>query len=123
MGVSLDMPQTVEWQGKQVPVWPAPVIDYGRLLSQDPEEVDKVLKACMEEGYFNLDLQGIEGRRMLADQEEIQKLMKKFFAMPIEAKNEFGLISSHLGYVSASQPPLLQLAYCVCFFRHRAAKC
>ncbi len=99
MVVSVDPPQTVEWQGKKVPVWPVQTIDYGRLLSQDPAEVDKVLQACLEEGYFNLDLQGIDGRRMLSDQQETLKLMRRFFDLPIEAKNEFGLISSHLGWV------------------------
>jgi isopenicillin N synthase-like dioxygenase len=94
----MDTPQTVEWQGKQVPVWSMQTIDYGQLLAQDPAEVDKVLKACLEEGYFYLDLQNIDGRRMLSDQQETLKLMHRFFEEPIEAKNEFGLISSHLGY-------------------------
>lgn len=98
MVVNTDMPETVEWQGKKVPVWSMQTIDYGRLLSQDTAEVEKVLNACLEEGYFYLDLQGIDGRRMLADQQETLKLMNRFFEMPIEAKNEFGLISSHLGY-------------------------
>jgi len=98
MAPSIDMPQTVEWQGKQVPVWPVQTIDYGQLLSQDPAEVEKVLNVCLEEGYFYLDLQSIDGKRMLADQNETQKLMHRFFEAPIEAKNEFGLISSHLGY-------------------------
>lgn len=93
-----DMPQTVEWQGKQIPVWPMQTVDYGLLLSQDPAEVEKVLNACLEDGYFYLDLQSIDGRRMLDDQQETLKLMKRFFEAPIEAKNEFGLISSHLGY-------------------------
>ncbi|KAI6380304.1 hypothetical protein MCOR25_001732 [Pyricularia grisea] len=98
MVVNTDMPETVEWQGKQVPVWPMQTIDYGRLLSQDTAEIEKVLNACLEEGYFYLDLKGIDGRRMLADQKETLDLMHRFFEMPIEAKNEFGLISSHLGY-------------------------
>lgn len=99
MVVQLEPPQTVEWQGRQVPVWEMATINYGALLSQDPEEVEKLTKACLEEGYFYLDLQGIDGRRMLADKEDLQKLMKRFFDAPLEKKNEFGLISSHLGYV------------------------
>jgi isopenicillin N synthase-like dioxygenase len=91
-------PRTVEWQGKQVPVWPMRTIDYGLLLSQDPAEVDKVLKACLEDGYFQLDLDGIDGRRMLSDRQETLKLMDRFFSAPLEAKNEYGLIDSHLGY-------------------------
>jgi isopenicillin N synthase-like dioxygenase len=98
MAPLIDPPQTVEWQGKRVPVWSMQTIDYGKLLSQDPAEVDKVLNACLEEGYFYLDLQSLDGRRMLADQQDILSLMHRFFESPIEAKNEFGLISSHLGY-------------------------
>jgi isopenicillin N synthase-like dioxygenase len=98
MAPVLDPPQTIEWMGKKVPVWPMQTIDYGLLLSQDPSEVDKVVSACLEDGYFYLNLKGIDGRRMLADQQETLKLMKRFFDAPIEAKNEFGLISSHLGY-------------------------
>ena len=98
MAPLIDPPQTVEWQGKNVPVWSMQTVDYGLLLSQDPAEVDKVTKACLEDGYFYLDLQSIDGRRMLDDQQETLKLMKRFFEAPIEAKNEFGLISSHLGY-------------------------
>jgi isopenicillin N synthase-like dioxygenase len=98
MAPVIDPPQTVEWQGKQVPVWSMQTVNYGLLLSQDPAEVEKVLNACLEEGYFYLDLQSIDGRRALADQQETLKLMKRFFDAPIEQKNEYGLISSHLGY-------------------------
>jgi isopenicillin N synthase-like dioxygenase len=98
MAPSLETPQTVDWMGKKVPVWSMPTINYSLLLSQDPSEIDKVVNACLEEGYFYLDLKSIDGRRMLADQQETLKLMKRFFDAPIEAKNEFGLISSHLGY-------------------------
>lgn len=100
MAPVLDPPQSVEWMGKKVPVYSMQTINYGLLLSQDPSEIDRVVNACLEEGYFYLDLQGIDGRRMLADQQETLKLMKRFFDAPIEAKNEFGLISSHLGYAS-----------------------
>lgn len=98
MAPQIDPPQTVEWQGKQVPVWSMQTIDYGLLLSQDPAEVEKVLNACLEDGYFYLNLKNIDGRRMLADQQETLKLMHRFFQQPIEDKNQYGLISSHLGY-------------------------
>jgi isopenicillin N synthase-like dioxygenase len=98
MAPSTDMPQTVEWQGKQVPVWSMRTVNYGLLLSQDPAEVENVTKACLEDGYFYLDLQSIDGRRMLEDRQETLKLMERFFSAPIEQKNEYGLISSHLGY-------------------------
>ncbi|KAL2149104.1 hypothetical protein VTH82DRAFT_1790 [Thermothelomyces myriococcoides] len=96
--MTTEAPETVEWQGRQVPVWPMPVVDYSRLLSQDPEEVKKVTDACLNEGYFQLDLNNIDGRRILEDREELLKLMHRFFEAPIEKKNEYGLIDSHLGY-------------------------
>jgi isopenicillin N synthase-like dioxygenase len=92
--------------GKNVPVWTMQTINYELLLSQDPGEIDKVVDACLQEGYFYLDLKGIDGRRMLADQQETLKLMKRFFDAPIEQKNEFGLISSHLGYAYPSPSSL-----------------
>lgn len=90
--------QTVNWNGTQVPVYHMETIDFGRLLSQEPAEVEKLVRCCQDEGYFYLDLQGIDGRRMLEDEQETLALMNHFFAQPLEAKNEFGLVSAHLGY-------------------------
>lgn len=98
MAPQTEMPQTVDWMGKKVPVWGMQTINYGNLLSHEPSEIDKLVNACIDEGYFYLDLTGIDGRRMLQDQQDTLKLMKRFFDAPLEAKNEFGLISSHLGY-------------------------
>ena len=58
MAPQLDPPQTVDWMGKKVPVWGMQTIDYGRVLSQDPSEIDKLVSACTDEGYFYLDLRG-----------------------------------------------------------------
>ncbi|CAH0031621.1 unnamed protein product [Clonostachys rhizophaga] len=93
-----ETPQTVDWMGKTVPVWSMKTLDYGLLLSHEPSEIDKLVNACIDEGYFYLDLRGIDGRRMLSDHQDTLKLMKRFFDKPLEVKNEFGLISSHLGY-------------------------
>ncbi|KAI0009193.1 Clavaminate synthase-like protein [Xylariaceae sp. FL0662B] len=98
MAISAEIPQTVEWNGKKIPVYPMETIDFGKLLSQEPAEVERVLRCCQTEGFFYLDLQGIDGRRMLEDQQDTLKLMYEFFGAPLEAKNEFGLISPHLGY-------------------------
>jgi isopenicillin N synthase-like dioxygenase len=94
----LDPPKSIDWMGKKTPVWSMQTLNYGLLLSHNPTEIDKLVNACIEEGYFYLDLQGIDGRRMLADHQETLKMMKRFFDKPLEQKNEFGLISSHLGY-------------------------
>lgn len=99
MAIISELPQTVPWQGKKVPVYPMETISFSRLLSQEPAEVERLVRCCQSEGYFYLDLQGIDGRRMLEDQQKTLDLMHRFFESPIEAKNEFGLISPHLGYV------------------------
>ncbi|XMA16174.1 hypothetical protein WAI453_008965 [Rhynchosporium graminicola] len=98
MAPTIEIPKTVQWSGKDVPVYSMQTVDYSRLLSQEPEEIEKLVKCCQEEGFFYLDLQGIDGRRFLDDQQETLKVMHKFFEAPLEVKNEFGLVAPHLGY-------------------------
>ncbi|KAI1342270.1 Clavaminate synthase-like protein [Xylariaceae sp. FL0016] len=93
-----EIPQTVQWNGKKVPVYPMQTFDFSTLLSQEPGELERLVRCCQEEGYFYIDLMGIDGRRFLEDQQETLKLMHRFFESPLEAKNEFGLVSPHLGY-------------------------
>lgn len=92
-----EIPQSVQWNGKKVPVYPMETVDFSRLLSNEPAELEKTLRCCQKEGYFYLDLNNIDGRRFLEDQERTLELMHKFFAAPEEAKNEFGLVAPHLG--------------------------
>jgi isopenicillin N synthase-like dioxygenase len=98
MGITTELPKTVTWNGKQVPVYPMQTVDFSQLLSQEPAEIEKLVKCCQTEGFFYIDLQGIDGRRMLDDQQETLKLMHRFFESPLEVKNEYGLVSPHLGY-------------------------
>ncbi|EKD19996.1 uncharacterized protein L3040_002326 [Drepanopeziza brunnea f. sp. 'multigermtubi'] len=99
MGITTtEVPKSVQWSGKQVPVYPMQTVDFSRLLSQEPTEIEKLVKCCQTEGFFYIDLQGIDGRRMLEDQQETLKLMKRFFDSPLEVKNEYGLVAPHLGY-------------------------
>lgn len=92
-----EVPQTKEWNGKQVPVYPMEIIDFSKLLSNEPTEIDRLVRSCQDTGYFYLDLRGIDGRRMVEDQQDTLKLMYRFFDAPLEAKNEFGLVAPHLG--------------------------
>lgn len=94
MGITSEVPKTVQWNGSEVPVYSMQTIDFSRLLSQEPEELEKLLKCCQDEGFFYIDLQGIDGRRFLDDQQETLKLMNKFFDSPLEVKNEFGTCRS-----------------------------
>jgi isopenicillin N synthase-like dioxygenase len=93
-----EVPRRVEWNGKQVPVYPMQTIDFSAILSQEPEEIEKLLQCCKDEGFFYLDLNNVDGRRFLDDHQELLKLMHRFFESPLEVKNEYGLIAPHLGY-------------------------
>ncbi|KAI1308915.1 Clavaminate synthase-like protein [Xylaria venustula] len=98
MAVTAETLRTVEWNGKKVPVYPMQTFDFSKLLSQEPEELERLVRCCQGEGYFYIDLQGIDGRRFLEDQQETLNLMHRFFESPIEAKNQYGLVAPHLGY-------------------------
>lgn len=100
MAIQQAIPESVEWNGKKTPVYPMETVSFERLLSQEPAELEKVVRCCETEGFFYLDLQGIDGRRMLEDQQKTLDLMHRFFESPIEVKNQYGLISPHLGYVT-----------------------
>ncbi|KAK2598214.1 hypothetical protein N8I77_011640 [Diaporthe amygdali] len=98
MAISEQIPESVEWNGKKTPIYPMETVSFERLLSQEPAELEKVVRCCETEGFFYLDLQSIDGRRMLEDQQKTLELMHRFFQSPLEIKNQYGLISPHLGY-------------------------
>ena len=86
----------VEWNGTQVPVYPMETIDFSALLSQEPDELDKLLQCCKDEGFFYLNLDNVDGRRFLDDHQQLLGLMHRFFDAPLQVKNGFGLVSIHL---------------------------
>ncbi|KAF6811165.1 2og-fe oxygenase family protein, partial [Colletotrichum musicola] len=98
MGISTEVPQTVEWAGKRVPIYPMETVDFGRVLSQEPAELETLLRVCQQSGFFYLDLDSLDGQRFLEDQQQTLKLMHRYFDHPIEEKNELGLVTAHLGY-------------------------
>lgn len=97
MASSTKPTRTVQYEGKQVPVCVLETVNFGRLLSQDPSEVYALLKCCQEAGFFYLDLQDIDGRRMLDDVQLLLALMHRFFNARHEEKNEIGLPSQEHG--------------------------
>jgi isopenicillin N synthase-like dioxygenase len=98
MAAPTKLAETVQWNGKSVPVYAMETVSFERLLSQEPAEVEKVLQCCMTAGFFYLDMSGIDGRRMLEDQQNTLDLMHRFFESPLEAKNQYGMVAPHLGY-------------------------
>ncbi|GJC78776.1 oxidoreductase vrtI [Colletotrichum liriopes] len=82
MGISTEVPQTVEWAGKRVPIYPMETVDFGRVLSQEPAELEILLRCCQEQGFFYLDLNGLDGSRFLDDQQKTLDLMHRYFESP-----------------------------------------
>lgn len=95
--MTADILHHVTWNGEQVPVYDMDTIDFGKVISSEPAELQRLVKCCQEKGYFYLDLQGIDGKRVLEDQKSTLDVMYRFFDQPVEAKNQFGLVSPHLG--------------------------
>lgn len=97
MGSNATELRTVPYQGKDVPVYDLETIDYSKLLSSETDEIDRMLKCCRDEGFFYLDLRGIEGVRTLDDHQTLLELFRRFCSAPHEAKNEIGLPSQEHG--------------------------
>lgn len=87
------------YQGKPIQIAQLQSINFSGILSQEPTELDKLLHLCKTEGFFYLDLQDIDGRRMLDDKVRLLELMKRFFTSSHDEKNEIGLPSQEHGLV------------------------
>lgn len=82
--------ESVKYQGKPVAVAELQTIDFSRLLCQEPAEVQKLFQLCQTEGFFYLDLQGLDSSRILEDLQSLLAVMERFFDSPLEQKNERG---------------------------------
>lgn len=91
MAVTSRTPKTVWHQGESVPVCALETVDFSRLLSQEPEEVQRLLRCCQTQGFFYLDLQGLDGRRILDDEQKLLQVMRDSFNQPTKTKDEVGL--------------------------------
>ncbi|ODH13808.1 hypothetical protein ACO22_06882 [Paracoccidioides brasiliensis] len=56
-------------RGSRPPVCSLESVNHSRLLSQEPREVQKLLRCCQSSRFFYLDLQDIDGRRVVGDKE------------------------------------------------------
>jgi isopenicillin N synthase-like dioxygenase len=92
----------IYYQGKPIQIAQLQTINFSRLLSQEPAELGKLLHLCKTEGFFYLDLQDIDGRRMLDDKARLLKVMERFFNSSHDEKNEIGLPSQEHGLVTLS---------------------
>jgi hypothetical protein len=97
MAIEIQTTNVPQYHEKPASVCALETVDFSRLLSQEPEEVEKLLHCCQTQGFFYLDLQGIDGRRILDDEQQLLQVMRKFFNASAETKNEIGLPSQDHG--------------------------
>jgi isopenicillin N synthase-like dioxygenase len=95
--VQSGLSNSIHYQGKPIQIAQLQTINFSRLLSQEPAELDKLLHLCKTEGFFYLNLQDIDGRRMLDDKARLLKVMERFFNSSHDEKNEIGLPSQEHG--------------------------
>lgn len=87
----------LDYKGESYDVAALETINFSRLLSQEPDEVNHLLRLCQTAGFFYLDLQDIDERQILDEHQELLAAMRRFFNSPHDAKNEIGLPSLNHG--------------------------
>ncbi|KAF8174674.1 2OG-Fe-II oxygenase family oxidoreductase [Mycena galopus ATCC 62051] len=76
-----------------------PTIDFAKLTSGDASEAQRLLDACVTQGFFYLDLQGSNSSsKILADQYALLDVMKNYFDQPHEVKMEDNIESVTDGF-------------------------
>lgn len=85
--------------GAEIDIAPLEVVDFARLASKEPAEVEKLLKAAQSPGFFYLDLNGESNRKYLANVQTMYAMADKYFEQPHEAKMKDYRESEDCGYV------------------------
>lgn len=83
-----------------VPTAPLLRISLSKLLASDADEQERCWQACQELGFFYLDLRGNAGEALLDDADQLFKLMKFFYDLPVSEKvrYDFKNKGSYFGY-------------------------
>ncbi|KAJ7627479.1 2OG-Fe-II oxygenase family oxidoreductase [Roridomyces roridus] len=69
----------------QLELAPLSTISWSKLEANDPAETQRLLDACMQEGFFYLNLQGTQ---LVAKEYTLLDMMKNYFHQPHEVKME-----------------------------------
>ena len=78
--------KTTTIKGQKVDVASLEVVDYGRLMTKEPKELEKLLNASQMPGFFHLDLQNASGQGILTGLEEIYQMSEEYHGKPPEEK-------------------------------------
>jgi len=94
-----------------VPTAPLLRIELVKLLAGDEKEIDRLWHACCDLGFFYLNLRQpdfastaenttIDGNQLLHDSDELFKVGKQFYDLPVEEKVKYDFKSkgSYFGY-------------------------
>ncbi|KJZ77497.1 hypothetical protein HIM_03221 [Hirsutella minnesotensis 3608] len=74
-------------------------ISFYKLLDRESAELERLMSACREDGFFYLDLNaGSGGNDLLKNHEDVSDIMKGWFARSVEEKLKTPTISNSHGY-------------------------
>lgn len=74
-----------------IPTAPLVSVSLSGLESHDPKESTAFYKACIDLGFFYLDMAGsTSGERIVREAEEINMIQKEFFVLTSEEKDKYG---------------------------------
>lgn len=68
-------------------------IQFFNLFDKDKSELQQLLKACEEDGFFYLDLQSEGSEKFWKDLDEIDRVTKDWFCQPADVKQQTPTVS------------------------------
>ncbi|KAK5947565.1 hypothetical protein PMZ80_001718 [Knufia obscura] len=82
-----------------VPTAPLLALSLAKLQNNDPEEINRLIRACEDLGFFYLDLQG-PGDGILDDADKLFKVGEELYDLPLEEKQKYDFMhkNSYFGY-------------------------
>ena len=90
--------QTATICGNKINLAPLDIIDYQKLLDRNPDEIQRLLKAARDVGFFHLDLNGAATKRYLQDLQQLYALQMQYFDQPLEMKMKHNIPIGEKGY-------------------------
>ncbi len=82
-----------------VPTAPLLRLSLEKLQNNDPEEINRLIRACEDIGFFYLDLRG-PGNSILDDADKLFKIGEELYELPLEEKKKYDFMhqNSYFGY-------------------------
>jgi len=84
-----------------VPTAPLLKLSLTKLQANDPEEINRLVRACEDLGFFYLDLRSSDvGERLLKDADKLFAVGEELYELPLEEKKKYDFMhkNSYFGY-------------------------